>query len=145
MQISYSEDALDLIVQKGGGHPFLIRGLCGRAVGKLRGPIQISADKVRSAIGDLIETDDEYTIYLSELWQERIGSKLQRSVLKMLAGMGDGLAIPEERFAHGKSRREFTTALATLERYRLVKRENGLCSMALGLLSDWIKSSNPEE
>jgi photosystem II stability/assembly factor-like uncharacterized protein len=60
MGIGYDEDALELLVEAGGGHPFLTRQLCSQAVRGLERPATVAAERAGQAIESYLRQARNY-------------------------------------------------------------------------------------
>ena len=134
MGVRYEPDALNWLSQCGGGHPFVTRQICSRAVeGKLnRGAMTVTLEQAHMALDDFIFQDS----YLREMWRTRLDDR-QREMLRALAK--DSESLPRLRLLPTSQRQETLAALNALENYTLVKRENSDYAIAWDVFRKWIR------
>jgi hypothetical protein len=134
MGVRYESEALDWLSQCGGGHPFVTRQICSRAVeGKLnRGAMTVTLEQTHIAFEEFIFQDS----YLGEMWRTRLDDR-QREMLRLLAKSSK----PLSRFdlLPASQRQAASIALGELENYSLVYREEDGYVIHWDVLSKWIR------
>jgi hypothetical protein len=134
MGVHHEPEALELLARVGGGQPFVTRQICGLTVeGRLgRGRVTVTAGQAQAAVEEFVSRDP----YLPELWRTRLDD-VQREMLRTLARASDPL--PRAGLLPATKRQEPLAALAALEEYALVRRDEGGYAIAWGVLRDWIR------
>ncbi len=134
MGVRYERDALNLLTQSGGGHPFITRQICSRAMeGRLgRGAITVTAEQAQAAIGDYMVNGG----YLSELWVERLDAT-QRDMLRMLAQTPG--PVPRARLLPLSERQAVMAALRMLDEWTLVRQKQDDYEISWDIFRRWIR------
>jgi len=134
MGVRYQARALRLLVQAGGGQPFVTRQMCSRAVANRlgKGVITVAADQARAAIEEFVFQDS----YLAEMWRTRLDDT-QREILRALARASD--PIPRTQLLPAAQRQETLAALGALEDYTLVHHDERGYAIAWDVLRHWIR------
>lgn len=146
MAVSYSDEALDCLVQTGGGHPLLTRQLCHFAIDRrMERPLTIDLAAARQGIQNYLWQPDNYLA--RSLWPDSRGAEGgapdpdEAAILMALAANGSRTeeelrpaALPPP----ARARRQ--QALARLKNLSVVRQDGqGRWSIAVPLYEEWIR------
>ena len=127
MGVGYEEEALNLLTEVGGGHPFLTRQLCSYAVRDLERPGTVNLGCAKIAIQDFL--DYAYNYFSESLWPIEQGGPPE-SDSEILCSLAESQPQTEETIIPinitNENRRELQLAMAHLQDQNLIfKNENG--------------------
>jgi hypothetical protein len=140
MGVDYEEAALELLVQAGGGHPFLTRQLCSQAVWDLERPGVVDAVRAAQAIEDYLRQPRNYLA--ESLWGVDSGGPPQAdaALLRSLAAAqpqpADRLILPS---LPPKEQRARYLALDHLRDQSLIRRCDDGWELAIPLYRRWLR------
>jgi hypothetical protein len=134
MGIHYEKNALKLLVQVGGGQPFVTRQICGLAIKNRLGQekITVTTEQARLAIEDFIFDDP----YLPELWRTRLDDSM-REMLRTLAK--SPVPVPRKKLLPSNQRQHAIRSLKLLEKYTLVHDKKTGYIIRWDVFHDWIR------
>ena len=140
MGISYEDEALDLLVDAGGGHPFLTRQLCSQAIRDLERPGTVDMARAARAVKEYLHRPRNYVA--ETLWGIYTGGPpaTEATLLRSLAAAQPQLEKslipsdlpPEERLAR-------RLALEHLRDQSLIRRVEGGWELSIPLYRHWIR------
>ncbi len=135
MGIRYRPQALDLLIEAGGGHPFIIRQLCGQTVQSYlgRGVVTISEEQAQAGIEAYVFQAESY---LSELWRVRLDEP-SRKILLTLA-QADG-PVSRSALLPTQRRQEVLSTLGLLEERTVITRQGDGYLIGWGAFRRWIR------
>lgn len=130
MGIEWEEQALRVVYELTGGHPFITRRLCSALVGMIhKRPLRVTADMIKKAEADLL-------IQLDELFVE-IKERLMRDYpdeWEILEAIACGFSVEEIQQLSSS----WPIALRHLEGYQLIERKEGQLEIKIKLLREWL-------
>ena len=134
MGVKYTPEALDILITEGGGHPYVTRQLCSRAIAGRFGDsiLEITAEEASVAVEEFVSHDE----YLSELWAKRLNER-QQAILRLLAQAVEPAS--RTQLLPNKQRRVASTDLNALENYRLVRRDGKSYTIGWNIFRKWIR------
>ncbi|MBN2390996.1 MAG: serine/threonine-protein kinase PknK [Anaerolineae bacterium] len=140
MGISYDQQALDLLVSAGGGHPFLTRQLCSTAIQNLELPARITVERVYQAMEAYLRWPRNYLA--ESLWGVDQGgpSGFEAQLLISLARhqpQTEATLFPLD--ASMEYQRAYALALAHLNDQSLVRRGQTGWELTVPLYRHWIR------
>jgi hypothetical protein len=140
MGISYDRQALDLLVNAGGGHPFLTRQLCSITIQDLELPARINGQQVYQAMETYLRWPRNYLA--ESLWGVDQGGppNVEAHLLRNLAyhqPQTESTLVPPD--ASMKRQRAYALALAHLNDHRLIRRGQNGWGMTIPLYRHWIR------
>ncbi|MFB0536236.1 MAG: WD40/YVTN/BNR-like repeat-containing protein, partial [Anaerolineae bacterium] len=140
MGISYRDDALDLLVEVGGGHPFLTRQLCSQAIRDLKRPGTVDVARASRAVEDYLRLARNY--FAESLWGIDSGgpppaeAALLRSLATTQPQLEENLVPPD---LPPEERRARQLALDHLRNQSLVRRVENGWELTIPLYRRWIR------
>jgi len=140
MGIAYTDEALDLVVKAGGGHPFLTRQLCSWAIRELERPATVDAGRAARAVEEYVRWPHSYME--ESLWGMDSGGPpaAEAALLRSLVTaqpQPDDLLFPSD--LSPQERRSRQLALDHLHDQSLVRRVEGGWELTLPLYRDWVR------
>jgi len=134
MGVRYGRQALARLARAGGGHPFVTRQMCSRAVEDRlgKGTIKITVPQAEAAIEDFIFQDP----YLPEMWRTRLDDA-GRETLRRLARASE--AIPRADLLPATQRQAALATLGALEERTLIHRTKTGYIIAWDVFRNWIR------
>lgn len=136
MGIEFDPLSLKAIYDWSGGHPFLARQVCSRAIGQVNiRPVRIMASQIREASERFLR---ESPYPKQEMWRQ-LRTAGQAVILHHLVEHGsssENELIPQT--LSPKDRWSLQQALAYLEERHLIKREQTAVSIPYGCFREWI-------
>jgi hypothetical protein len=140
MGVGYTDEALETLVEVGGGHPFLTRQLCSQAVRDLERPATVDAPQAAQAIEAYLRLARNYPA--ESLWDvDGDGPPpAQAALLRALADQqpqGEGNLMPPD-LPPGE-RRALQLALDHLHDQSLIRQVEGGWELTIPLYRRWIR------
>jgi photosystem II stability/assembly factor-like uncharacterized protein len=140
MGVSYTDDALDMLVEAGGGHPFLTRQLCSQAVRGLDRPAQVDGARAAEAIDAYLRQPRNYLA--ESLWGMESGGPTPQEVAVFTALVTAGpqpeeVLIPSELAPQEQRARQL--ALDQLVDQSLIRARDGVWELTIPLYGRWIR------
>jgi len=140
MGVSYTDDALDMLVEAGGGHPFLTRQLCSQTVRGLDRPAQVDGARAAEAIDAYLRQPRNYLA--ESLWGVESGGPTPQEVEVFTALVTAGpqpedVLIPPELAP--QERRTRHLALDQLADQSLIRAHDGVWELTIPLYGRWIR------
>ena len=140
MGIAYTDEALDLLVKAGGGHPFLIRQLCSWAIRELERPATVDAGRAAWAAEEYVRWPRNYLA--ESLWGIDSGGPpaAEAALLRSLVTaqpQPDDLLLPSD--LSPQERRSRQLALDHLRDQSLVRRVESGWELTLPLYRAWVR------
>jgi formylglycine-generating enzyme required for sulfatase activity len=140
MEIGYEESALDLLVEAGGGHPFLTRQLCSQAIQNLERPGTVDQARAVKAIEDYLGQPRNYLA--ESLWGIDAGGPpaMEAALLRSLA-----TSQPQTEqdliaaISPSEEKRAYRLALARLQDQRLIHNVGEVLNITIPLYRHWIR------
>jgi len=130
MGVEWEEEALRVVYELTGGHPFITRRLCSIIINRFRErPLRVSVNMIK-------EMESELLIRLDDLFQE-IKMRLQRDYpdeWEVLEALANGFSLDEIRQLVSNCYR----ALRHLEGYQLVELKEGQLKFKIKLIHKWL-------
>ncbi|GBC94014.1 hypothetical protein HRbin15_02519 [bacterium HR15] len=130
MGVSWADDALRLIYNLTGGHPFVTRKLCSVIVTRFRErPLHVSADLIR-------KVESEFIMRVDEMFKE-IKERLQQDYpdeWEVLEAVANDFSFEEIR----QLVPTYARALRHLEGYQLIELVSGQPQIKISLLKRWL-------
>lgn len=142
MGIKYEDEALDLLVKTGGGHPFLTRQLCSRAVRDLEWPGAVDPARAARAVEEYLHESDNYLA--ESLWGMDHGGPppaeavLLQSLATTQPQPEESLIPPDLSPSEQRARR---LALEHLKDQCLIRRVEGGWELTIPLYRRWISTT----
>ncbi|MBN1933967.1 MAG: hypothetical protein JW934_04860 [Anaerolineae bacterium] len=135
MGIKYEPEALRLLVDAGGGHPFVTRQVCGQAVKGLfgKGTVTINADQAEQGIEEFVFQAESY---LTELWRVRMDEAGRRVLLTLAQADGP---IPRRTLLPTQQRQEMLSILGSLQECTIIDLQDDGYIIGWGVLRNWIR------
>jgi hypothetical protein len=140
MGVSYTEEALKILVTVGGGHPFLTRQLCSQTIRDLERPAAVDVAQARQGIAAYLRQARNYLV--ESLWNLDNGGPppAEADLLKALATTQPQSEeklvlsnLPPER------RRAQQLALDHLHDLNLIRQVEGGWELTIPLYREWIR------
>jgi len=140
MGINYGDEALDFLVETGGGQPFLIRQLCSQVVRDLERPGMVDLRRAARAVEAYLRRPRNYLA--ESLWgiDSDGPSSAEAALLRSLAAAQPQLEkelVPPDLAPEGLRVRQL--ALAHLRDQSLICRVEGGWELAIPLYRSWIR------
>jgi len=140
MGVTYDEEALDRLVHAGGGHPFLTRQLCSRAIRDLERPGRVEPDRVARAIEAYLREPHNYMA--ETLWGIDAGGPPleEKEILQALAReqpLSTDALIPANVLLD--RRRQYDLALAHLRDQSIVREGEDGWELIVPIYRRWIR------
>jgi hypothetical protein len=140
MGIGYTEEALNLLIEAGGGHPFLIRQLCSQAIRDLTPPKILDTIHIEKVIEKYLQYSENYLA--ESLWKEIEDKSLfeQAILLKSLAltqpQADETLNPPDLPLDERQARQQ---ALNQLQDQSLIHQKEDGWELTIPLYRRWIR------
>ena len=139
MGITFSDDALQLIVDAGGGHRFLTRQLCSYAIQDKPRPLTVTFEQAIQGIEKYLSFPENY---LASLWQMDTGGPptQEAQILKSLAS--------QQKYSHEEilalcdqadNLREWELAIAHLADQSIIRKRYNKWEMTIPIYRHWIQ------
>lgn len=140
MSIGYSDEACDLLVEAGGGHPFLTRQLCSQATQDVERPGTVEIDRVRAAIENYLH---QARNYLAEsLWGVDTGGPPANEAT-LLTSLTMSQPQPEDQLLHPLGSalevRARKLALERLAQQSLIRLSDDGWEITIPLYRQWLR------
>ena len=140
MGVSYEDEALDLLVEVGGGHPFLTRQLCSQAIRDLRRPGTVDMARATRSVEDYLRLARNY--FAESLWGIDSGGPPPVEVL-LLRSLAAAQPQPEESLVPPdlppEEQRARQLALDHLRDQSLIRRVEDGWELTIPLYRRWIR------
>ncbi len=135
MGVRYEPEALRLLVDAGGGHPFVTRQVCGQTVKDLfgRGTATISAEQAQLGIEEFVFQAESY---LTELWRVRMDTAGRRILLTLAQA---DQPVPRRSLLPAQQRQEMLALLGSLQERTVIAPQADGYVIGWGVLRDWIR------
>lgn len=135
MGIKYEPEALSLLVDAGGGHPFITRQVCGQTVKDLfgKGTVTISARQAEQGIEEFVFLAESY---LTELWRVRMDEAGRRILLTLAQADGP---VPRRTLLPSQQRQEMLAILGSLQECTVIDSQDDGYVIGWGVLRNWIR------
>jgi hypothetical protein len=140
MGVGYTAEALELLVTVGGGHPFLTRQVCSRAVAGLERPATIDAPQAAGAVDEYLRHPQNHLA--ESLWQVESGGPPTEEAALLTALAADQPQLEERLIPADRSLAEQRAARLALERLRdqsLLRQTDGGWELTIPLYRRWIR------
>ncbi len=142
MGIDYEDEALELLVEAGGGHPFLTRQLCSQATRSVERPGRVSRSQAGQALDGYLRDPRNYLA--ESLWGAyRSGERpAEESLLRSLAAFqpqSDDSLIPPH--LPPEEQRVLQLALRHLEDQSLIRCVQGAWTFTIPLYRRYVRSA----
>ena len=140
MGVGYDEDALVLLLEAGGGHPFLTRQLCSAAIQGQERPCRINLAQAEKGIADYLRQPENYLA--ESLWNIKQGGPKpeEAHLLKILATaqpQSESTLIPKN--LSPTKRHAYRQALASLQDRSLAQRSGDDWAISFNFYRRWIR------
>jgi hypothetical protein len=140
MGINYEDDALDLLVEAGGGHPFLTRQLCSRTIRDLERPGSVNVAQAGGAVEDYLRLAHNY--FAKSLWGIDSGGPPPTEAI-LLKSLAATRSQPEESLIPSglspEEQRARRLALDHLRDQSLIRCIEGEWELTIPLYRRWIR------
>lgn len=147
VKLEYSQQAIDLIYEAGGGHPFITRQICSLAFSQMKQPGQVPLELLQHVIEEFIYDPDTASLLNRDgLWGSiteaaiwgRQEARAQGDLLRFLASECDPRPIIE--FVQGKNSASKRAAIQELKNLHIIKEvAPGHYDIAFGCFKNWIQ------
>jgi hypothetical protein len=142
MGFDYEDEALELLVRTGGGHPFLTRQLCSQATRDVERPGVVRVSQAKLALEEYLRDPRNYLA--ESLWGvHRSGEQsTEESLLRSLATaqpQGDADLVPPD--LPPEEQRALQLALRHLEDQSMIHRIQGAWAISIPLYRRYIRSA----